>query len=49
MGLDKGLALSHLLFGPMLDAGHFASVLVGVAILQSIAVLTALGVGQRQV
>ncbi len=48
-GLDTGLALSPLLFGPMLDAGHFASVLVGVAILQSIAVLTALGVGRRQV
>jgi len=48
-GLDTGLALSPLLFGPMLDAGHFATVLVGVALLQGIAVLTALGVGKQQV
>lgn len=48
-GLDTGLALSPLLFGPLLDGGRFALVLVGVAALQSVAVLTALGVGRRQV
>lgn len=46
-GLDTGLALSPLIFGPMLDAGRFSPVLVGVAILQGIAVVTALGVGSR--
>lgn len=46
-GLDTGLALSPLLFGPFLDAGRFSAVLVGVAILQCLAVLTALRVGKQ--
>lgn len=46
-GLDTGLALSPLLFGPFLDGGRFAAVLVGVAMLQCLAVLTALRVGKQ--
>ncbi len=46
-GLDTGLAVAPLIFGGFMDRGQFASVLVGIAILQSIAVLTALGVGKR--
>jgi len=47
-GLDIGLALSPLLFGALMDGGRFAAVLVGVALLQGIAVLTALRVGRNQ-
>ncbi len=47
-GLDIGLAVSPLLFGPLMDAGRFAAVLVGVALLQGMAVLTALRVGRDQ-
>ena len=45
-GLDVGLALAPLLFGWLLDAGHFRSVLVGVAVLQGLAVLAALAAGR---
>jgi predicted MFS family arabinose efflux permease len=45
-GLDLGLAVSPLLFGPLMDAGRFGTVLVGVALLQGAAILTALGVGR---
>ncbi|OIR10357.1 fosmidomycin resistance protein [mine drainage metagenome] len=45
-GLDSGLALSPLIFGHFMDTGHYASVLVGIAIFQSLAVLTALRVGR---
>ena len=45
-GLDVGLALAPLLFGRLLDAGHFRSVLVGVAVLQGVAVLAALAAGR---
>lgn len=46
-GLDIGFALSPvLLFGPLMDAGHFAGVLLGVAILQSFAIAAALSVGR---
>ena len=45
-GLDTGLAVSPLLFGPLMDAGRFGTVLVGVALLQGVAVLTALRVGK---
>lgn len=48
-GLDSGLAFSPLVFGPLMDRGQFAAVLVGVAILQGCAVLTALGVGRQSV
>jgi predicted MFS family arabinose efflux permease len=45
-GLDLGLAVSPLVFGPLMDAGRFGAVLVGVALLQGAAILTALGVGR---
>ena len=45
-GLDAGLALAPLAFGPFMDAGRFGAVLMGVALLQGLAVLTALRVGQ---
>ena len=45
-GLDSGLALSPLVFGHFMDTGHYASVLIGIAIFQGLAVLTALRVGR---
>lgn len=45
-GLDSGLALSPLVFGHFMDTGHYASVLIGIAIFQALAVLTALRVGR---
>lgn len=45
-GLDIGLAVAPLIFGPLMDASRFAAVLVGVALLQGLAVLTALRVGR---
>ncbi|MEW5888350.1 MAG: MFS transporter [Pseudomonadota bacterium] len=45
-GLDIGLAVAPLIFGPLMDAGRFALVLGGVAVFQGLAVLTALGVGR---
>ncbi|CAD5109159.1 MFS transporter [Zestomonas carbonaria] len=47
-GLDAGMALSPLLFGLFMDAGRFALVLLGVALLQVAATLTALGVGRQR-
>ena len=44
-GLDTGLALSPLLFGPLLDAGHFRAALAAVAVLQVAAMATAWRVG----
>jgi len=43
-GLDTGQALSPLVFGPMLDAGHFRRPLIAIAMLQASALLTALRV-----
>lgn len=43
-GLDLGMALAPLLFGPLMDHGQFSSVLIGVAVFQTAAVLTALRV-----
>jgi MFS family permease len=43
-GLDTGQALSPLVFGPVLDAGHFRQPLVAIALLQAAALLTALRV-----
>jgi FSR family fosmidomycin resistance protein-like MFS transporter len=43
-GLDSGQALSPLVFGPMLDAGHFRRPLVAIALFQAAALLTALRV-----
>ena len=45
-GLDSGLALSPLVFSHFMDAGDYASVLIGIAIFQGLAVLTALRVGR---
>ncbi len=44
-GLDVGLAAAPLAFGPLMDAGRFQQVLVGVAVLQALAILTAVGMG----
>jgi len=45
-GLDLGLAVAPLLFGVFMDRGQFASVLIGIAVFQSLAILTALRVGR---
>ncbi|MBI3898198.1 MAG: MFS transporter [Gammaproteobacteria bacterium] len=45
-GLDLGLSLAPLIFGPMMDAGRFAGVLIGVALMQGLAMFTALRVGR---
>jgi MFS family permease len=44
-GLDGGLALAPLIFGHFMDGGHYVWVLIGIAIFQTLAVLTALSVG----
>ena len=44
-GLDVGLAMSPLVFGPLLDAGKFQAALVAVALLQVAALLTAMRIG----
>lgn len=44
-GLDTGLALSPVVFGPLLDAGHFRGALAAVAVLQVVAMATAWRVG----
>jgi len=44
-GLDTGLAMSPVLFGPLLDAGRFKEALASVAVLQVAALLTAWRVG----
>ena len=44
-GLDIGLAMSPLAFGPLLDAGKFQAALVAVAVLQVAALFTAIRVG----
>ncbi len=46
-GLDTGQALSPLVFGPVLDAGHFRQPLIAIAVLQATALLTALRVSSR--
>jgi MFS transporter, FSR family, fosmidomycin resistance protein len=46
-GLDVGQALSPLVFGPVLDAGHFRRPLIAIAVLQAAALLTALRVSSR--
>jgi MFS family permease len=45
-GLDIGLAVTPITFGPLLDAGQFSTALFGVAGLQVAALLSALRVGQ---
>ena len=44
-GLDTGLALAPLIFGPLLDAGRFTAALTAVAVLQAASLLTAMRVG----
>jgi MFS family permease len=44
-GLDIGLAISPLVFGPLLDAGRYNAPLVGVAVLQVAALVLAVVVG----
>lgn len=44
-GLDIGLAMSPLVFGPLLDAGRFQATLLAVAMLQVAALLTAMRIG----
>lgn len=46
-GIDLGLASAPVVFGPFMDAGRYTHVLWGVAILQSLAIFTALRVGSR--
>ncbi len=46
-GLDLGLALSPLIFGPLLDRGRFTLALAAVALLQIVALAVALRVGAR--
>ncbi len=45
-GLDLGLAVTPLAFGPVLDAGGFSVALIGVAALQVAALLSAIRVGR---
>lgn len=45
-GLDLGLATAPLIFGGFMDSGRFGAVLIGIAILQGLAILTALRVAQ---
>lgn len=46
-GLDTGLALAPVVFGLLMDAGKYSSVLWGVALLQVMAIVAALAVGFR--
>jgi len=46
-GVDTGLALAPLAFGPLMDAGRYSHVLWGVAALQTLAIAAALAVGYR--
>lgn len=45
-GLDIGLAVTPVAFGPVLDAGGFSAALIGVAVLQIAALASALRVGR---
>ncbi|HZX32601.1 MAG TPA: MFS transporter [Rhodocyclaceae bacterium] len=45
-GLDAGLAVAPLAFGGFMDSQRFGEVLVGVAVLQTLAIFTALRVGK---
>ena len=46
-GLDVGFAIAPLVFGPLMDRGHFTAVLGGVALLQALAIVSALSVGMQ--
>jgi predicted MFS family arabinose efflux permease len=45
-GLDLGLAMAPLIFGGFMDAKRFSAVLVGIAIMQTLSIFTALRVGK---
>jgi predicted MFS family arabinose efflux permease len=45
-GLDLGLAMAPVIFGQLMDGGRFSHVLIGIAILQTLAIFTALRVGK---
>ena len=45
--LLASIALAPLAFGPLMDSGRYTYVLWGVALLQVLAIGTALGVGSR--
>ncbi len=47
-GLDAGLALAPLAFGRFMDSGKFSEVLIGIAVLQTLAIFTALRAGGRE-
>ena len=46
-GIDTGLAIAPIVFGLFMDAGRYAAVLWGVALLQTLAIVAALAVGTR--
>jgi MFS transporter, FSR family, fosmidomycin resistance protein len=46
-GLDVGFATAPLVFGPLMDHGHYSAVLGGVAVLQALAIISALSVGMH--
>ncbi len=46
-GLDSGLAIGPLVFGPLMDAGAFSLVMLGVAILQAGAVFVTMQVSRQ--
>jgi FSR family fosmidomycin resistance protein-like MFS transporter len=46
-GIDTGLAIAPIVFGMFMDAGKYSSVLWGVALLQTLAIVAALAVGAR--
>ena len=46
-GLDLGVATAPLIFGPIMDAGQFSALWIGIALFQGFAVISALYVGYR--
>jgi predicted MFS family arabinose efflux permease len=48
-GLDVGFALSPILFGALMDHGHYQATLLGAALVLLLSVAAALGVGKRTV
>jgi predicted MFS family arabinose efflux permease len=45
-GLDLGLAMAPVIFGGMMDGRQFGEVLIGIAVLQTLAIFSALRVGK---
>jgi len=46
-GLDTGFAVSPIVFGALMDHGHYGATLLGAAAILLLSVVAALGVGQR--